>query len=44
MFHIRVGITTAWQAMQRIGFSPQMPIHRASERDEQAIAHWRGCQ
>jgi putative transposase len=44
MFHLRVGITTAWQAMRRLGYTPQLPIHRAAERDEQAIAHWRRYQ
>ena len=44
MFHVRVGITTAWQAMRRLGYTPQLPIHRAAERDEQAIAHWRRYQ
>jgi transposase len=26
--------------LHRIGWSPQVPVHRASERDEQAIATW----
>jgi len=34
MFHLRVGITTAWQAMRRLGYTPQLPIQRAIERDE----------
>lgn len=44
MFHIRVSVTTAWQAMQRLGYTAQLPIHRAIERDEAAIAHWRRYQ
>ena len=44
MFHVRVGITTAWEAMRRLGNTPQLPIHRAIERDEAAIAHWRRYQ
>ena len=44
MFHLRVGITTAWQAMRRLGYIAQMPVHRASERDEDAIVHWRRYQ
>jgi transposase len=44
MFHLRVGITTAWQAMRRLGYTPQLPIHRAIERDEAAIVHWRRYQ
>ena len=44
MFHLRVGITTAWQAMRRLGYTAQMPVHRASERDEDAIVYWRRYQ
>ena len=44
MFHLRVGITTVWQAMRRLGYTPQLPTYRAIERDEQAIAHWRRYQ
>ena len=44
MFHLRVGITTAWQAMRRLGYTAQMPAFRAIERDEQAIARWRRYQ
>jgi transposase len=44
LFHQRVGITTAWQVMQRLGYTAQMPVHRATERDEEAIAHWRRYQ
>ena len=43
-FHLRVGITTAWQAMRRLGYTAQMPTFRASERDERAIASWRRYQ
>lgn len=44
MFHVRVSITTAWQAMRRLGCTAQLPIHRAAERDEAAIAYWRRYQ
>jgi putative transposase len=44
LFHLRVSITTAWQAMRRLGYSAQLPIHRAIERDEPAIARWRRFQ
>ncbi|WP_205650736.1 winged helix-turn-helix domain-containing protein [Actinoplanes solisilvae] len=44
LFHLRVSITTAWQAMRRLGYTAQMPIHRAAERDEAAIAAWRRYQ
>jgi putative transposase len=26
--------------LHRIGWSPQVPVHRAAERDEQAVATW----
>jgi putative transposase len=44
MFHLTVSVTTAWQAMRRLGYTAQLPIHRAIERDEQAIARWRRYQ
>lgn len=44
MFHLRVSITTAWQTMRRLGYTAQLPVHRAIERDEAAIAHWRRYQ
>ncbi|GFJ82022.1 winged helix-turn-helix domain-containing protein [Phytohabitans houttuyneae] len=44
MFKVRVSLTTTWIAMQRIGFSAQLPTHRAIERDEETIAHWRRYQ
>ena len=27
--------------LHRMGFTPQVPVHRAAERDEDAIAAWR---
>lgn len=27
--------------LHRMGFSPQVPVHRAAERDEEAVATWR---
>jgi transposase len=44
LFHLRVSMTTAWQAMRRLGYTAQMPIHRAAERDEAAITAWRRYQ
>jgi transposase len=44
MFHVTVSITTAWEVLRRAGFTPQQPIQRAVERDEQAIEHWRRHQ
>ena len=44
MFKVRVSLTSTWAAMRRIGYTAQLPTHRAIERDEQAIAHWRRHQ
>jgi transposase len=41
MFHLRVSVTAAWRAMRRLGYTRQLPIHGAIERDEQAVAAWR---
>ena len=27
--------------LHRLGFSPQVPVHRAFERNEDAVAEWR---
>lgn len=27
--------------IRRLGYTPQVPAHRAVERDEQQITHWR---
>jgi transposase len=44
MFHVTVSIATVWEVLRRAGFTPQQPIQRAAERDEQAIEHWRRHQ
>jgi transposase len=41
MFHIRYTLRGVSYLLHRLGFSPQVPAHRAVERDEQAIATWR---
>ena len=41
MFHIRYTLRGVSYLLHRMGFSPQVPAHRAVERDEQAIATWR---
>lgn len=44
MFHTTVAVSTAWELLHRAGFTPQQPIARAVERDEQAIEHWKRYQ
>jgi transposase len=41
MFHTRYTLRGTANVLYRLGFSVQVPKHRAVERDEQAIATWR---
>ena len=41
LFHVRYTLRGASYLLHRIGFTPQVPAHRAAERDEAAIAAWR---
>jgi transposase len=41
MFHTRYTLRGVSYLLHRMGFSPQVPAHRAVERDEDAIATWR---
>jgi putative transposase len=41
LFHVRYTLRGGSYLLHRIGFSPQVPVHRAAERDEAAIAAWR---
>ena len=41
LFHVRYTLRGVSYLLHRIGFSPQVPAHRAAERDEAAIAAWR---
>jgi transposase len=41
LFHVRYTLRGASYLLHRIGFTPQVPAHRAAERDEAAIATWR---
>jgi len=41
LFHVSYTLRGASYLLHRIGFSPQVPAHRAAERDEDAIAAWR---
>jgi transposase len=40
-FHVGYTLRGASYLLHRLGYSPQVPIHRAVERDEQAIAAWK---
>jgi transposase len=41
LFHVRYTLRGVWYLLHRIGYAPQVPVHRAAERDEDAIAAWR---
>jgi transposase len=41
LFHVRYTLRGTSYLLHRIGFTPQVPIHRAAERDEDAITAWR---
>jgi transposase len=41
LFHVRYTLRGTSYLLHRIGYGPQVPVHRAAERDEAAIAAWR---
>ena len=41
LFHVHYTLRGVPYPLHRIGFSPQVPVRRAAERDEAAIAAWR---
>jgi putative transposase len=41
LFHVRYTLRGTSYLLHRIGFTSQVPVHRAAERDEAAIAAWR---
>ena len=43
LFHVRYTLRGVSYLLHRLGYSPQVPIHRAAERDEKAIAAWKAA-
>jgi transposase len=41
LFHVRYTLRGVSYLLHRMGYTPQVPVHRAAERDEKAIAAWR---
>ncbi len=41
LFHVRYTLRGTSYLLHRTGFTPQVPVHRAAERDEAKIAAWR---
>lgn len=41
LFHVRYTVRGATYLLHRLGFSAQVPVHRAAERDETDVEAWR---
>ena len=41
LFHVRYTLRGTSYLLHRIGYTPQVPVHRAAERNEKAIMAWR---
>ena len=41
MFHVSFSLKGVALLLHRMGWSPQVPVHRAAERDDEAVATWR---
>jgi transposase len=41
LFHVPYTLRGVSYLLHRMGFTPQVPVRRAAERDEDAIAQWR---
>jgi transposase len=41
LFHVPYTLRGVSYLLHRMGFTPQVPVHRAAERDEAKIAAWR---
>jgi transposase len=41
LFHVRYTLRGTSYLLHRLGYAPQVPVHRAAERNEQAITAWR---
>ncbi|PWI04705.1 hypothetical protein DIZ27_43680 [Streptomyces sp. NWU339] len=38
--HVWLSVPQTWRLLRQMGFTAQVPVHRAAERDEQAVATW----
>jgi putative transposase len=41
MFHVSYSLKGVALLLHRMGWTPQVPVHRAAERDDEAVATWR---
>ncbi|MQY40586.1 hypothetical protein SRB17_86190 [Streptomyces sp. RB17] len=39
-FHVRFSPAQTWRILRQMGFTVQVPVRRAAERDEDAVATW----
>lgn len=39
-FHVRLSVAQTSRLLHQMGWVPRVPVHRAVERDEQAVATW----
>ncbi|MFH9424966.1 IS630 family transposase [Streptomyces sp. NPDC017529] len=39
-FHVRFSIAQTWRILHQMGFTVQVPVRRAAERDKEAVATW----
>jgi transposase len=43
LFHVHYTLRGTSYLLHRMGYTPQVPMHRAAERNEQAIAAWKAA-
>jgi transposase len=43
LFHVRYTLRGTSYLLHPLGYAPQVPIHRAAERDEKAVAAWKAA-
>lgn len=39
-FHVRFSQAQTWRILRQMGWTVQVPVRRAAERDEEAVATW----
>ncbi|MFE6692190.1 winged helix-turn-helix domain-containing protein [Streptomyces sp. NPDC057743] len=39
-FHVRFSTAQTWRILHQMGFTVQVPLRRAAERDQDAVATW----
>lgn len=39
-WHVSLSVPQTWRILRQMGWTAQVPVHRAAERDEEAVATW----